>query len=150
MSRDIPGVLKLFERWYDLKSPSDNEFDARLRPHITNGQLNSALREAWPLFKTRMVEAFGLDNELDGNELANKLFGSEGSTAGILTNFEREGYLNLFKGMYALNRNPVSHNDVETNPEEAGAVLALINSALVRVEAPSAESVSESSDGMSK
>ena len=117
-------MLKEFERWYEQQSPTDTALGDRLYPHITGGQLNPALREAWPLFKTRMVEAFGLTDDLDGHELANKLFGNNGATAGLLPNVEREGYLNLFRGLYALNRNPVSHNDLQANPEYAVAVLS--------------------------
>ena len=133
-SNDLPEILKEFERWYEQQSPIHTDLGRRLYPHIAAGQLNSALREAWPFFKTRMVEEFGLTGDLDGHDLVNKLFGNTGATADLLPNSEREGYLNLFKGLYALNRNPVSHNDVQANPEYAAAVLALINSTLLRVE----------------
>ena len=135
LSNDLPKVLKLFEQWYERQSPTYSALSVRVNPQIESGQLNSALREAWPFFKTRMIEVFELADDLDGEKLATKLFGSEGATAEMLTNVEREGFMNLFKGLYALNRNPVSHNDVKTNPEYATAVLALINSTLLRIEA---------------
>ncbi len=147
---DLPDALGLFEEWYERQSPTDSILGTRLEPHITNGQLNAALREAWPVFKTRMVEVFRLADNLDGHELTNKLFGSNGSTAGLLPDQEREGYLNLFKGLYTLSRNPVVHNDTPVNPEEAGAVLALINSALVRVEGVQCATVSTSANLTSK
>ncbi len=134
VSIDLPNVLKLFEQWYERQSPTHDALGARVNPQIENGELNSALREAWPFFKTRMVQVFGLSGNIDGDKLATNLFGNEGATAGLIPNVEREGYMNLFKGLYALNRNPVSHNDVDTNPEYAAAVLALINATLVRIE----------------
>ena len=133
-AHDLPDVLKLFELWYERQSPTDYALNASLEPQITSGQLNAALREAWPVFKTRMVNLFGLADDLDGDKLASKLFGSNGATVGLLSDGDREGYLNLFKGLYALSRNPVVHNDIPANPEETSAVLALINSALVRLE----------------
>ena len=131
---DLPQVVSLFEEWYEGQSPTDNDLASRLKPLVARGQSTTALREAWPIFKTRMVEKFGLPENTDGQELANALFGSSGATAGLLENAEREGYLSLFKGLYQLYRNPVVHNDLPTNPEEASAVLELINSTLVRIE----------------
>lgn len=131
---DLPEVLKRFEKWYERQSPTDSTLGDRVQPHIAAGQFRTALRDAWPLFKTRMVEAFDLSDDLDGDRLVSKLFGSSGATVGLLPNDEREGYLNLFKGLYTISRNPVAHGDVPENPEESSAILALINSALVRIE----------------
>ena len=130
---DLPEVLKRFERWYERRSPTDSTLGDRAQPHIAAGQFRSALRDAWPLFKTRMVETFGLSGDLDGHRLVGQLFGSAGATVGLLPDDEREGYLNLFKGLYTLSRNPVAHGDVPENPEESIAILALINSAMVRI-----------------
>ena len=132
---DLPEVLKRFEKWYERKSPTDSTLGDRVQPHIAAGRLRTALRDAWPLFKTRMVGMFNLSDDLDGERLVGKLFGSSGATVDLLPNDEREGYLNLFKGLYAVSRNRVAHGDVPENPEESGAILALINSALVRIEA---------------
>ena len=131
---DVPEVLKRFEKWYERHSPTAITFENRLERHIATGDLNAALREAWPFFKTRMVTMFGITDNLDGHKLVDKLFGSNGATVGILGNSEREGYLNLFKGLYSLDRNIVSHNDIPANQEWAEGVLTLINHALVRME----------------
>ena len=130
---DLPGVLACFERWYEKQSPTDSALGERVEPLIALGQHRTALRDAWPLFKTRMVNTFDLSDDLDGERLVNKLFGSSGATAELLPNHEREGYLNLFKGLYTLSRNPVAHGDVPENPEESSAILVLINSVLVRI-----------------
>ena len=134
VSRDIPLVLNWFDKWYNQLSPVDSGLYARLAPLISNGQLNSALREAWAIFKTKMVTLFALSDNLDGHPLADTLFGSKGATASLLPENERTAYLGLFKGLYTLYRNPVSHNDVPSNPSEVDAVLALVNSALLKIE----------------
>lgn len=85
-----------------------------------------------------MVTAFGLAPSLDGHDLANALFGYSGVTVGILSNSDREGYLNLFKGLYTLIRNPVAHNDLPSNPAEAEAVIALVSSAMMKIESAKA------------
>ena len=131
---DLPKVLELFDRWYERQSNADVGFQERLAPIIEAGQLNSAVREAYAIFKTRMVESFGLSAELDGHPLADALFGSDGATANLLDKTTRQGYLHLLKGLYTLYRNPVAHNDMRSNPGEVDAVLVLVNSALVNIE----------------
>ena len=134
VENDLPGVLELFDEWYERQSNADVGFQERLAPFIEAGQLNSAVREAYAIFKTRMIESFGLSAELDGHPLADALFSSNGPTANLLYNTTRQGYLHLFKGLYTLYRNPVAHNDMRSNPEEVDAVLALVNAALVNIE----------------
>ena len=131
---DLPAILLCFDEWYDRQSPRDADLSRRLEGHVKAGQLNAAVRETWAIFKTRMVKTFNLDPTLDGHRLADGLFGSSGATAGFLGNSEREGYLNLFKGLYSLIRNPITHNDAPPNPDETEAVIALVNSAVVKIE----------------
>ena len=130
---DLPSVLERFERWYEKQARFDGNLENRLRPLIAAGQLNSALREAWAIFKTRMVGTLGVSEDLDGHQLADALFGSNGPLVNLLTETDRKGYLSLFKGLYTLYRNPVAHNDIQPNPEEVDAVLMLVNAALVKI-----------------
>ena len=136
---DIPGVLKQFDEWYASQSALDQELSDRLMPFIESGQLNAAVREAWPIFKTRMVNRFGIPKDIDGYKLVVAIFGPEGATAGLLPDKERERYLNLFKGLYTLSRNPLSHNDIRSNPAEVDAALLLISTTLTKVEQLSTE-----------
>jgi len=137
---DIPGVLKQFDKWYASQSVLDQDLTVRLMPYIESGQLNAAVREAWPVFKTRMVKRFGVSDALDGHKLVVAIFGPDGATAGQLPAKEREGYLNLFKGLYALSRNKLAHNDFRPNPAEVDAALLLICTTLTKVEQLTAES----------
>ena len=137
--RDLPAVLALFDEWYERHSSGSTELPDRLAPFITTGQLNAAVREAWAIFKSRLVDLFEVSDELDGHRLVDQLFGANGATAGIMSDSDRQGYANLFKGLYTLNRNPISHNDMSVNPEEIDAVLALVNTALARIEGLAAQ-----------
>ena len=130
---DLPRLLSKFDQWYERQSPVDQEFADRIGRFVADGELNTAVREAWVIFKTRMVERYELSQDLDGHRLADELFGPNGKAAPILEYRERQGYLNLFKGLYTLSRNPVAHNDVAPSPRETDAVLALIDSALGRL-----------------
>ena len=131
---DIPGVLNQFDKWYASQTDLDQDLSARLMPFIESGQMDAAVRAAWPIFKTRMVDRFGISEEIDGHRLVVEVFGSDGATAGLLPAKEREGYLNLFKGLYGLSRNPLSHNDMRPNPAEVEAALLLISTTLTMVE----------------
>ena len=131
---DLPDILKQFDKWYASQSVLDQDLSARLMPFIESGQLNAAVREAWPIFKTRMVDRFGISGAIDGHKLVVAIFGPDGAMAGLLPDKEREGYLNLFKGLYALSRNPLAHNDIRSNPVEVEAALLLISTTLTKVE----------------
>ena len=130
---DIPGVLKLYDEWYQQQSLGDSELSSRIDPFIKAGQLNAGLREAWAVFKTRTVKAFGLADTLDGHNLAEALLGPEGAAAAVIEEGERQGYLNLLKGLYTLYRNPVTHNDIHCSPQEVDSVLVMLDAILARV-----------------
>ena len=130
---DLPSVLKIFDEWQVGQSPEVGDFASRVEPHIRNGQHETALREAWPIFKSHVVTTLELPIDLDGHKLAEALFGPEGGTAEVLEEGERQGYLNLLKGLYTLYRNPVAHNDVQIKPQEVDSVLILLNAILARV-----------------
>ena len=131
---DLPAALALFDEWYERHSPGSTNLPDRLAPFITTGHLNAAARETWVIFKSRLVDLFELSDELDGHKLVDRIFGADGATADILSDSDRQGYANLFKGLYTLNCNPISHNDMSVNPEEINAVLALVNATLARIE----------------
>lgn len=131
---DLPAVLEIFDKWYCRQSPVDAEIRERLTPLTTAGHSKAAARELWIIFKSRMVKSFDLPNNLDGHKLVDTLFSKSGRTVDIFTDEQRQGYLNLFKGLYTLFRNPVMHGDASVNTEEVESVIALVNSFLVRVE----------------
>ena len=71
-SRDIFDTLDTFENWYKRKSIEDAHFANRLEPFIVRGEHNAAVREAWAIFKTRMVARFSIPDSLDGHRLADR------------------------------------------------------------------------------
>jgi len=101
---------------------------------VRAGHVNSAVREAGAVFKTRCVEAFDLSPDLDGWKLTEQLFGDDGVMTDRMSRPERQGYGHLLKGLYALTRNPMAHNDAPPNPAEADAVMTLVSQALRRLE----------------
>ena len=139
LKHDLPTVLDAFNGWYETASEVDPELMTRLLPFNSASHINSATREAWPIFKTRMTEAYGLPDNVDGHELVERLFGDDAPAVSSLSERERRGYCNLFKGLYTLYRNPVAHNDQEPNPAATDAVIALIGICLSRIAPPRAD-----------
>ena len=139
IERDLPTVLDAFNNWYATASGVDPELVERLHPFNGVSHINSAIREAWTIFKTRMTKAYDLPDDIDGHPLVERLFGDDDPAVSSLSVGERLGYRNLFKGLYTLCRNPVAHNDQEPNPAEADAVIALIGICLSRIAPPEAD-----------
>lgn len=134
IKNDIPDILRRFNEWYDARSEIDDELKEALLSLINAGQLDSALRKAWAIFKSRMTDAFNLSQDLDGHKLVEELFSDDGALIELMDSKERNGYANLLKGLYTLNRNPVVHNDVTPSPTEVDATIAMIHKVLVTVE----------------
>lgn len=139
LDRDLPAIFNAFNDWYAAASGIDPELVERLHPFNSVAHINSASREAWAIFKTRLIEAFDLPGNLDGHKLIERLFDGDDPEVATLSKRERQGYSNLLKGLYSLNRNPVSHNDAHPNPAEADAVIALIGICLSRIAPPEAD-----------
>lgn len=135
---DLPAVLDAFDDWYATASGIDPELVERLRPFNGVSHINSAGREAWAIFKTRVIEAYDLPDDIDGHALVDRLFSDDDPVVPSLSDGERRGYRNLLKGLYTLHRNPVAHNDQEPNPGAADAVIALIGICLSRIAPPEA------------
>ena len=134
LQHDLPDVIRLFDDWHARQCPADIQLTERLNRFIEMGELNAASREAWAIFKTRMVSRFGISEDLDGHQLLDRLFGNRGAASNVLPDRVRRGYLDLFKGLYSLYRNPTIHNDLDPNPSEFDAVIALVHAALIRIE----------------
>ena len=139
LEHDLPAVLDAFNGWYETASEVDPELATRLSTFDSASHINSATREAWAIFKTRMTKAHGLPGNVDGHELVERLFGGDAPAVSSLPERERQGYCNLFKGLYTLYRNPITHNDQEPNPAATDAVIALIGICLSRIAPPKAD-----------
>ncbi len=134
VERRGPRVWQTFEAWCDRHTATDAELEQKIERLLNIGETDSAVRKAWAVFKSRVVRRFDLPTGIDGDRLAVAVFGAEGATAGGLPGPEREGYLQLVKGLYALHRNEIVHNDVAADVGATEAVLALLSGLLVRLD----------------
>lgn len=123
---DLPGVMSAFDRWYDATAAPHPELVNRLRRHIQSGDMKSAVRDGFAIWKTRIVELFGLPDDIDGSRLSNRLFDEQGATAEILTERQRSACDNLYTSLYTLLRNPPSHGDVNLDRQLSEGGLTLL------------------------
>lgn len=117
----------------------DAEFIEKIRPLLRNEQLDSAIRKAFVMLKERLVTKFDLSPTLEGEELANAVFGTKGALAGQIPEADRQAMRNLLAGLYGAFRNHYGHRDVEPAWFDAASVLGMIDWALRTIdEYPSA------------
>ena len=64
LAYDLPGVMSAFDRWYETTAAPHPELANRLRRHIQSGDMASAVREGFAAWKTRVVEMFGLPDDV--------------------------------------------------------------------------------------
>lgn len=100
--------------------------------------LASALRKAFLILKSRLVQHYGVSDTLDGEDLVNKIFGKDGVLTAKATNKKEQEELlalrSVLSGLYGLFRNKYSHVDVEAPWTDAQTVLTVINFALARLQ----------------
>ena len=128
--------MKAFNTWYEEESKVDPDYAQKLSPFGGHTLINSAMREAWTVFKARATDELGLPDDLDGHDLVDRLFDDDDPAVSTLSRKERRDYCHLMKGLYSLYRNPVMHNDPKPNPAAADAVIALVGICLARIARP--------------
>lgn len=134
VERRGPQIWRSFDDWCDANTRQDAEFHQRVERLLNIGQADSAVRKAWAVFKSRVTRQFDLPSDIDGEKLATRLFGGEGATKPLLPGPEREGYLRLVQGLYALHRNEIVHNDISADLGATEALLVLLSGILVRLQ----------------
>ena len=126
LAYDLPGVMSAFDHWYETTATPHPELANRLRRHIQSGDMASAVREGFAVWKTRVVEMYGLPDDVDGSRLARRLFDKSGAAAGVLSDKERRACNDLYSSLYTLVRNPPSHGDVNLDRQLSEGGLTLL------------------------
>jgi hypothetical protein len=132
---DLPtGLRNLIARTSD-----DGHFDQRLKdgvlPLVQGGHYDSAIRKVFVILTDRLRRAFGVREEIDGEDLVNLVFGKGGKIPVALDDNKKQAFRNLIAGFYGVYRNSVAHNDIEPDLPQTRAILEMANTIIQDVEA---------------
>lgn len=133
IERDIPGIMKtvtlgISEATYHPK------ISERVFPPLKRQEFDSAVRRAFAVLKSELVEKFQVPSDIDGESLFNACFGRGGTALEFLGESESLALRNYLSGLSILYRNHFAHNDLDGEWTEAAAVIIGINSILLRLE----------------
>lgn len=142
-SQDIKDILftdlPAFLRVLISKSEENNHLDPKLRdgviPLINGGHHDSAIRKVFVLLTERMRRIFNITDPIDGDDLINKIFGSNSKLCGSLNEEQKQAMRNLLSGFYGVFRNNFAHNDINPDIGQSRAMLEMGNSIVLKLEA---------------
>ena len=140
---DLPAALRNLVS----NSAEDAHFDQRLKdsigPLMAGGHYDSAIRKAFVILTDRLRRAFGVTEQIDGDELINLVFGKGGKVVVALDDPQKQAMRNLISGFYGVYRNEIAHNDVAIDRERARAIIEMANTIIYDIEKVSASSASK-------
>jgi hypothetical protein len=131
---DVPKLEQAVRAEVGSEDQHDPEFIEKIGPLLRDQHLDSAIRRAFVILKERLVKRFELNQNLDGSELVNAVFGKTGVLAGRIPEWEQRGMRDLLNGLYGMFRNPYGHRDIDPGWFEAAAVLGLIDWVLKKID----------------
>ncbi|MCT8270264.1 TIGR02391 family protein [Xanthomonas translucens] len=140
---DLPTALR------NLADSTDEyqHYDQRLRdgivPLIKGQHYDSAMRKIFVLLTDRLRRAFGVAEEIDGDELINLVFGKGGRIPVVLDESKKQAMRNLISGFYGVYRNRIAHNDLEPGLSQTKAILEMANTIILDVEAIATSSIAQ-------
>ncbi len=141
---DLPDALRALIS----KRNTESYFDQRLKdavfPLVQGKHYDSAIRKAFVILTERLRRAFGVTNELDGENLVNHVFGKGGDLTVALDDGKKQSYRNLISGFYGVYRNKFAHNNIEPTLSEVKTILEMTNNIIFELEDISRKSITES------
>jgi hypothetical protein len=116
----------------------DEHLDQRLKdgvlPLVHGGHYDSAVRKVFVVLTDRLRRAFGVTEEIDGEDLVNVVFGKGGKIPVALEESKKQAMRNLISGFYGVYRNRFAHNDVEPDLGQTRAILEMANTIILDIE----------------
>ncbi len=131
---DLPATLRNLV----AQSSDDTHFDQKLKdgvlPLVNGGHYDSAVRKVFVLLTERLRRAFGVVDELDGEDLVNLVFGKGGKIPVALDEPKKQAMRNLISGFYGVYRNRFAHNDVLPDLAQTRAIIEMGNTIILDIE----------------
>ncbi len=130
---DIKYIEDAFRRWHAKQDHYDKELTLGVSSLVLRHELDSAVRKAFVILKTRLMKHFNAPDNLDGAELVNHIFGKKGSPGLPIDDSKKQAFRDLLAGLYGVFRHNYAHNDSNPSWGETEAVLSMINFILKRL-----------------
>jgi len=131
---DLPATLRNLVS----QSADDTHFDQKLKdgvlPLLNGGHYDSAVRNVFVILTERLRRAFGVVDELDGEDLVNLVFGKGGKIPVALDEPKKQAMRNLISGFYGVYRNRFAHNDVLPDLAQTRAIIEMGNTIILDIE----------------
>jgi len=131
---DLPTAL----RNLIAQAAEDSHLDQRLKdgvvPLIQGGHYDSAIRKTFVVLTDRLRRAFGVRDEVDGEDLINLIFGKGGKIPVALDDAKKQAFRNLISGFYGVYRNMFAHNDVQPGLPQVQAIVEMANNIILEIE----------------
>jgi hypothetical protein len=131
---DLPATLRSL-----IAGATEEQFlDEKLRdavyPLLDGSHYDSAIRKTFVVLTDRLRRAFGIKDEVDGEDLINSVFGKGGKIPVALDDSKKQALRNLISGFYGVYRNRYAHNDSEAEFADARAIIEMANQILCEIE----------------
>ncbi|MEA2825714.1 MAG: hypothetical protein QOG43_153 [Actinomycetota bacterium] len=134
--RDLPALAEFVAQWE--RSLLDPRLAAAIDRAWTDRNFLAVVRDAFVYLEHRLRDLGKVDpaKGLTGDALVTLLLGPNarqkltlpaGTLLGPVTGGEDAGLMHLFKGAFLFARNPTAHRPIEYEPEEAYALVALVD-----------------------
>ncbi len=140
---DLPTALRSLSELNDEYQHYDPKLRDGVVPLINGQHYDSAMRKIFVLLTDRLRRAFGVTDEIDGDELVNLVFGRGGKIPVALDEPKKQAMRNLISGFYGVYRNRIAHNDVEPGLAQTRAILEMANTIILDIEAIATTSVAQ-------
>lgn len=134
LNLDLPNLESAFREWCKSLIHYDEELAEKIGDLLVRAEYDSAVRKAFVILRSRLKGRFGIEEELDGVDLVNRIFGRSGHPLLLLGEPERQAYRDLLSGLYGVFRNRYAHRDDGGSWYEADAVLSMVNCVLKQLE----------------
>jgi uncharacterized protein Ymh len=133
--RDLDLLEQGFQTWLAKHEHFDQQFAERIGDLLYDQRLGDAIRAAFVILTDRLRSAFRARRDLDGRDLVNSIFGTNGLAGAHMEPTDREAMRALLDGLYGIHRNKYAHADAVVEWYEAEATLSMVNWTLMWLKA---------------
>ncbi|WP_414040263.1 TIGR02391 family protein [Acidithiobacillus sp. M4-SHS-6] len=140
---DLPATLRSLIAGATEEQYLDEKLRDAVYPLLDGSHYDSAIRKTFVVLTNRLRRAFGINDEVDGEDLVNYVFGKGGKIPVALGDSKKQALRNLISGFYGVYRNRYAHNDSEADFADARAIIEMANQILCEIEAVADASAKE-------